>query len=410
MREVRNSFVDYLALLGAQIGLLPLSILILMLTVRLAGPTQYGIYALFLSVVQLFLVLGVNWTYPSIIRFGKEEYALRKTLHGLAGARIVLLLFCLIISAMVLVVFAQSIAAYIGIFPKHVWLVFAGIVLFALISELNSVLQVVGKMRTFAVLQAAEKLFMLAALLWIFLSQNFLSALLLMGIALGTKIILLFIALPLLPLQKLRPRMNFTLVHRVVQYSWPLLFAYASGYVIDWLDLFAIRYYLDLQAVGIYQIAYQAMLVLSSGLMVFPTLAFPILTVFRVRERTGALRLYLERLAPQFTLLWTLLLFGVLLVAPFAFPLLFGTAFAPAIPTFLVLLVGLGFQALMVLYGAVLYSHNFVRSLTITQILMAVLNVGLNILLIPRIGILGAALATAFAYMFSSCAYVAVVR
>lgn len=411
MREVRRSFGDYLALLGAQVGFVPLSLLTLVLTVRLAGPTQYGTYALFLSVVQLFVVLTLNWTYPSIIRFGKEATAHRRTLRTLIGIRSAFLLGAAALAAIGVLAFRVPLAQYLGVPPSAIWLLLLGTCTFSLANELNYLLQVIGSMRWYSLVQAVEKTLLLASLLIIALTGTLLTATLLIGIALAAKLGATAIAMSRAPVRTLFPlRWDSALLKRVLRYSYPLLAAYASGYVIDWLDLVAIRHYQDVAAVGIYQIAYQGMLFLSSGLMVITTLAFPILTVVRLHQRRTSLTTYAYRLTPQVVYGWSIFLMAFAFLSTFCFTLLFGKPFAGAEIPFLLLLIALAFQAIMVLCGAMLYSHDLMPQATMVQILMAIINVVLNILLIPRIGITGAAAATAVAYGFSSVAYARIVQ
>jgi O-antigen/teichoic acid export membrane protein len=89
----------------------------------------------------------------------------------------------------------------------------------------------------------------------------------------------------------------------------------------------------------------------------------------------------------------------LILVFPFAADFMKDPQFLETRSTFLVLLLASIIQNLSFIPHYDLYARSFDRDLMWATIFAAVVNIGLNVLLIPKFGILGAAWATATAFL-----------
>jgi O-antigen/teichoic acid export membrane protein len=75
---------------------------------------------------------------------------------------------------------------------------------------------------------------------------------------------------------------------------------------------------------------------------------------------------------------------------------LFGNAFEQAVPAFKILMIGLFFTLLIVIFNCILVSMDKLKAILYFAVLGLIVNVISNLLLIPKIGHLGAAVSTAF--------------
>ena len=91
---------------------------------------------------------------------------------------------------------------------------------------------------------------------------------------------------------------------------------------------------------------------------------------------------------------WPVALGGALLAEPLI-RLLFGAAYAPAVPALVILVVGAGIVAMGHPAVAVIYSQERNTFLIVSSLAIVVLNIGLDLVLIPPWGAVGAALANA---------------
>jgi O-antigen/teichoic acid export membrane protein len=98
------------------------------------------------------------------------------------------------------------------------------------------------------------------------------------------------------------------------------------------------------------------------------------------------------------------------LVGAVAIPLLFGRAYAPAVAPFLVLLPGVTAVTVSRVLARYFASIGRQRPLVVLDTAVLGVNVALNLALIPRAGILGAALASLISYSLEGAATVALFR
>lgn len=99
------------------------------------------------------------------------------------------------------------------------------------------------------------------------------------------------------------------------------------------------------------------------------------------------------------TLVVTLLAgLGLLLVAPRAIPLVYGGQFVPSVTIFLILLPSGLFYTVHKVLGSSLSAHGMPQATLYSGLISLPLTVGLNVLMIPRWGITGAAIASDIAY------------
>jgi O-antigen/teichoic acid export membrane protein len=111
----------------------------------------------------------------------------------------------------------------------------------------------------------------------------------------------------------------------------------------------------------------------------------------------------------QIAFLWALVISVFIVFAPLIF-WLFGSDYAAAVFPFNILLLGIAFQIVSVINSPVLSAHGLIKELAIINVIMAAMNLGLDVLLIPLLGISGAAIATAAALAFGAIGYSLVIN
>ncbi|MCH7810764.1 MAG: polysaccharide biosynthesis C-terminal domain-containing protein [Chloroflexi bacterium] len=89
---------------------------------------------------------------------------------------------------------------------------------------------------------------------------------------------------------------------------------------------------------------------------------------------------------------------GLLAVAPTAIPLVYGGNFVPSVTVFLILLPSGLFYTIHKVLGSSLSAHGMPQATLYAGLISLPLTVGLNVLMIPRWGITGAAIASDIAY------------
>lgn len=196
-------------------------------------------------------------------------------------------------------------------------------------------------------------------------------------------------------------RFNRGVALDLLKNGWPLLLAGFVGAVHQRIDIVLIKQLTDSESVGYYSIAVK--LVGSwyfLGMIICRSL-FPAL----VNARNDSYALFNQRLQLFYDLMsWISL--GIALVM-FAFAdlliiFLYGQAYAPAIAVFKIYIFSLPATFLSLAGSQYLVAENLIKLSLYRGIFSAVLNVALNLILIPLFGITGAAIATVISYTSTS--------
>lgn len=225
------------------------------------------------------------------------------------------------------------------------------------------------------------------------------------SIVVGTAIAL-WLALRALPISLRGP--TVPMGWELVVFSLPLLLASSVEFLISNTDTFLVGVYLGSGAVGVYDVAFRLR---QFGLFFFFPVTFLLPTVLtrldRDDERAALRRTY------QVATKWLVLLSTPPVLLFFLFPgvaieAAFGAAYRGGAPALRVLLVPVMVTVLLSANGAALVALGHNRINAVVNGGTAVLNVALNVALIPPFGIVGAALASAASFVARDVAYTVV--
>jgi O-antigen/teichoic acid export membrane protein len=194
-----------------------------------------------------------------------------------------------------------------------------------------------------------------------------------------------------------KPRLEWSLVCELLRDGWPLL-----------LSAFAVVLYMRIDQVMLGHMATPAELghyataVRFAEMFYFAPMAISAAFYADLARAhsasaevfsTAIQRFYDVMVMVSFALLGASLIGGAVVFVP-----LFGQDYAPALPMYYVLAVNIVFVSVGVARGAMLTIRGWLWTSSVTTAIGAVINILLNLLLIPRYGALGAAWATLFSY------------
>lgn len=204
---------------------------------------------------------------------------------------------------------------------------------------------------------------------------------------------------------KLIPRkliFNKELGKELFLFSLPLMLTGILDYVMGWTDTLMLGYYFDSDIVGLYNAAAPTARLLpiflnSAGFLYIPTAT----TFFAKNQLEEMGRLY------QTTTRWIFILTFPVFLLIFLFPkptirLLFGSKYAEASLALQILAVGFMFHVLLGLNGMSLTVIGKPKINMTGNLFASIANIFLNVLLIPKYGIVGAAIATATSYVVAN--------
>jgi len=409
MKEIKNAWWDYFSILGSQAVALPLSIVYISLVARIFGPEKWGTVALFLGVMQLLFCSGIGWTSGAIVRFGKDEFIKRGNLRLTSGSRILISAICFIFVSLAALVFRRQLTGYIGLPRNAFWLILTMLVIYSLSDHLTWMLKATGRMKHFAVSSAIRQAGLVIFILTAILIPVKKTAFVIINFEIYSYLAVIVFCLVSLRIKFFLPiEANAKMLSAILAYCWPSFLIFLLGYASNWMDYYFIRHFLDSASVGVYQAAYRLTQYIITPLMGITFLSFPLLMSLRVKGRQDLVRLYLVRLTPQVAFFWSSIVSLIIACGYLIIRAVFGESFNAASVPFVILLAGIGFQVLSIMYTSIFAVFDWLAYNSLILLIMCLINFFGDLLLIPRMGISGAAVAASISYAVSSVLYLTV--
>lgn len=191
-------------------------------------------------------------------------------------------------------------------------------------------------------------------------------------------------------------------VRELLFYSSPLLFTTFTGFLLNWVDTFFVAFYLSDSKVGIYQTAF----ILGHSLsLFFSAVSESLFPNFSSLLGDGNIIKVSQRYAEgvQWVSIMTAAPFFYLMTFPHvSLKMLFGPGFGLAGTPLMIILIGQFITVIFGPTGGLLKSTGNTRSIFVTYLVAALVNLIGNIFLIPRLGLIGAAVSTSTAVFIQS--------
>lgn len=198
---------------------------------------------------------------------------------------------------------------------------------------------------------------------------------------------------------KSSPKRYNGLFNEILSYSWPLLFALIIWKIFYWTDTFLIGYFRTIEEVGFYNAALPIAALLEVSSLIFMQLFFPLVN----REYNSGEKRTVKELSKQVGK-WIFAINLPLLILIISFPeafiiALFGNRFLPASGALRFLTIGVFFISLFDISRNIISIKGKSKLIMLDIIGVSIVNVILNLILIPVYGITGAGISTAISLM-----------
>jgi len=391
---------------------IPLSYLFVLLITRNFGANGMGIYALCLTVLGIFTMLGGFGFDTALLRFISEHSS--QNAWGLVKDTYFIVFWVVIPLSLLLSILLYLSAPYIAkyIFGKdHLYIYFQiasiGVlptILFRINSEsiralkkimeysflINISIPLFGSILLFfLIIFVREPYIPLLAYILALISAFILSSILWFRVS-GIRSII---------------RSNSIKLRTILDVSFPMLFASSLTFIIAWTDILMLGIMGTERDVGIYTVAVRIAALTTLPLIAINTIAAPKFAEFYGKGDIKGL----GKIAQQSTLLIFWISLPILLLC-FAFPSfilgVFGSDFTAGVYALLLLVLGQFINAIAGSVGYILQmtgKHNMFKNIVLVA---TVINIVLNVLLIPKYGINGAAFASMVSIAFLNLTFV----
>lgn len=362
-------------------------------------PDVYGRYILLLSCSQVVVGALLAWPNQGFLRYGREEFIAHGSIGVFLGARLVLhgVLLTLLVPAAVLA--APYLADWIGM---NEWLVVLLLVAsFAImpLSDMGGVAaQGTGRFLSFGTSVFVQRLLQVGVIGLIYAGLSVTWEALYLA-SLAGYVAAAVVAWLLVPRSAWKGlRVTGQGVRRLVAYGRLLPISIMAAYLITWMDAWFIKFFLDAASVGRYSWAYSVTLLATTLLVPVSAVLGPKAVDMHLSGEGGRQHALSRGMTSACLLLAALVPLGLGIVAVACDVLPLGE-YGRASSVLLILSAGVVFQAGIALVEPRIYANErLVPRAVAISVAMAGVNALGNLLLIPRLGIEGAALSTAAAY------------
>jgi O-antigen/teichoic acid export membrane protein len=409
--DIQNAPRNYISLVAAQAGSALFSFAAVWLITRYLGSEGYGGIVAVIAASQVAQVM-VNWTNTAVVRFGVDEFIETEQISRTFWVRLIILAANLALVAAAAGLWYPPLAGWLRLPPGAFWLVIGHFAVTALWIHVQSSLQAAKLPRKQGWLLTIERAAILASIvvLLAFARLDWRTA------------IWCYIAAPAvmtaIGLYELRHYItaSFTIdrpfLKRIVAYSLPLLpFSLVGYFSGSYVDAVFISNYLSTRDLGIYSVATQA----AGTLLQLPTIAnnllLPLFVSLQRELKVERTNRYFKDVLPSITLLWGcgVVLIGTLISLAVKF--LFSNEFHVVIPTIWILFTSsVAFFPLALGFSAMSNSLSRTHIALVGAIVSASTNLVGNFVLIPTLGMLGCAWATAISVFFGSLTHAVMLR
>lgn len=371
-----------------------LNFVLMVYVVRILGVTEYGKFAFAMAFVSLFIVVADLGIATILVREFSREKDREKDFHALISLKVVLGILMLILS--------------IGgaFFVTHDANIQKIIFILALATLANSFIDT-----AYAFFQARQKMEhqALAAILGAIILMG-LGFLVLRTVPNAENLSYAFLAANMITFVFLLLFFHFRFFplkmswqkpvwRKYLTFSWPLAFASFFGLLYTYVDSVMLGIFGQITENGFYSAAYRIawMAYIFTGLAV--TSFYPILSkaVSESKEKFQQIWNYQMELMAA---LAVPLMIGGIILAPKIIAFFYGAEFLASILALQILMVMAGILLLYAPFNQALIVANQQKKLIIATLFGAAVNVGLNLILIPKYSLYGAAAASCIAQIF----------
>lgn len=194
-------------------------------------------------------------------------------------------------------------------------------------------------------------------------------------------------------------RAGRAILPEMVRYSLPFTVSGLAGFVYRSIDIFLILYFLNSRAVGLYGVAYAFSQFIGMFSTAFSYLSTPVSSQLESSGKVNEAIAVQETVARWVIIATTAALVPISFFASDILQLIYRPAYGTAGSTLIILAVGFAIQNVLLTHGPILEALGRSKLSAFNTTAAALVNVAVNIALIPDYGIEGAAVATTLSFV-----------
>ncbi len=185
---------------------------------------------------------------------------------------------------------------------------------------------------------------------------------------------------------------------KLLAFGLPVFITDIGAQVIGYIDTIILTHYRTLAEVGIYNVVLPSALMFLFFSRAISSVTFPFSSELWSKNEVGKITMGLRLMYKYLFVLLIPVILAVIVYTPFFLYLFFGEKYMAGVMAFRILLVGVMFYVVASASNSVILGVGKPKVVTGIILISAAVNTALNLLLVPRYGIEGAAIATMVSY------------
>ncbi len=366
-----------------------ISLVVVIYLARYLGSIGFGKYSFIFAYVSLFRILGDLGIDTIIVREISRDASKKDIYIGNAIVMKALLSAFAFISSILVI----SALGY-PLLTRELVFIYSITLLFAASSPFADMFQVELRMEYATFIRIITQMLSAVFVLLVIIFERGLVALfilLVLSSFLGVLLTLYYSK------QFTRPKfeLNFGLWNMIIRASIPLAFSSIFIVIYHKIDIVMLSMMKGDEVVGYYSAAYGLAGTLGIIPSAFAVSIYPLMSEYFASSKESLIKMY-ERSCKYMMSLGIPIAVGTTLLSHRIIPFIYGKEFAPAIPALSILIWAEAFIFVNVILYTALNSINMQKINGYTSFLLVIVNISLNLILIPRFSFIGASLATVF--------------
>ena len=181
------------------------------------------------------------------------------------------------------------------------------------------------------------------------------------------------------------------LIKKMIRYSAPLIFTGLSWWILNASDKYVILHFIGESANGIYSVAHKIPTIIVS-INGFFNSAWQLSAIDE--QKTSDNEMFYNKVFYSYSAIVYLISSGIILISRYIMPILITNEYYGAIQYIPILVMSSLFQVFGNFFGGLNIAYRKTKNLMFSAIIAAIVNLGLNVVLTPKFGMYGTAVAT----------------
>lgn len=370
-------------------------ILLPILTTTL-GTELYGVWTQILVTVSLLMPIGLLGLNIAMIRFFAGEKDMNKIKREFQSVVTLTTLFSVSLALIIFILAKPFAIAFFGGSDSIIYLHLLSPIILLSVLDLLCIefFRALQQMKKYTVILILQQILEIIFISYAVLSGYSLFGALLPLIAIRTVLLLFGFLSIYLQIGIIRPNLNLTVLKPYLSFGLPLLPAAISYWVINLSDRYVIGYFLGVASVGIYSAAYNIGSIVGIFMTPISLNLLPAISNLYENNRMGELKTHLKYSLKFYLMFAIPSLFGLIVLSKSLLSTLTTPEFFFAYSVVPIVALGVLLLNCRAVFFDVLTLRKRTRMIGVVNSIAALFNLILNIILVPVIGILGAAIST----------------